>query len=129
MSADTNLDPRERAQSSVDQEMSQDSRRAYSAVAQAGLNGNSPQPNVICHDQDYLKDASISNDLPKHPCSLYFHLSVTNFTIQSLLQDVKRFGINIGLLCYVPRKLAKMPILLPSRPLKIVICFLRTQDI
>ena len=96
MSADTNIDPRERAQSSVDQEMSQDSRRSYSAVAQAGLNGNSPQPNAICHDQDYLKDASIHNDLPKRPCSLYFHLSVTNFTVQSLLQDVKRCGINMS---------------------------------
>ena len=96
MSADTNIDPRERAHSSIGQEMSQDSRRAYSDVAQVGLNGNSPQPNIIRHDQEYLKDASIANDLPKRPCSLYFHLSATNFTVQSLLQDVKRCGINMS---------------------------------
>ena len=71
-------------------------RSAYSDVAQVGLNGNSPQPNIIRHDQEYLKDASIHNDLPKRPCSLYFHLNATNFTVQSLLQDVKRCGISIS---------------------------------
>lgn len=97
MSADTNIDPRERAESIVSQEMSQDSRRDYSAIAQTGLDGNSPQVNVFCHDQDYLKNASISNEkvneLPKRPCSLYFHLNVSNFDVQSLLQ---RCGINMS---------------------------------
>ena len=51
MSADTNIDPCERAESIV----SQDSRCDYSAIAQTGLDGNSPQANVFCHDQDYLK--------------------------------------------------------------------------
>lgn len=96
MSADTNIDPHERAQSSVDQEMSQESRRAYSDAVQVGLNGNSPQPNAIRYDQEYLKDASIGNDLPKRPCSLHFHLNVTNFTVQSLLQDVKQCGISVS---------------------------------
>lgn len=58
MSADTNIDPCERAESIV----SQDSRCDYSAIAQTGLDGNSPQANVFCHDQDYLKNASISNE-------------------------------------------------------------------
>lgn len=96
MSADTNIDPREGAESVVHQEMSQDSRRDYSAVAQTGLDGNSLQPNVICHDQDHLKNAAISNELPKRPCSLYFHSNVSNFDVQSLLQDVKRCGINMS---------------------------------
>jgi len=30
------------------------------------------------------------------PCSLYFHLNVSNFDVQSLLQDVKRCGINMS---------------------------------
>ena len=96
MSADTNIDPRERVRSSVDQETSQDSRRAYSDVAQVGLNVNSPQSDIIRHDQEYLKEASMRNDLPKRPCSLHFHLNVTNFTVQSLLQDVKQCGICVS---------------------------------
>ena len=103
MSADANLDPRERAQLSADQEMSQDSRCAYSDVAQVGLNENSPQPNIIRHDQEYLKDASIGNDLPRRPCSLHFHLIVTNFTVQSLLQDVKQCGISTSSVICVQR--------------------------
>ena len=44
-----------------------------------------------------MKNASISNEkvneLPKCPCSLYFHLNVSNFDVQSLLQ---RCGINMS---------------------------------
>lgn len=93
MSCDSDMDPRERACIRDNQEMSEVPRRGYSDAAKAGLNVDSPQPNILRHDPDYLRDATKNNDLPKRPCSLYFHLSVPNFDVPSLLQDVKRCGI------------------------------------
>ena len=128
MSPDRNIDPCKWAEHTDNQEMSQVSRRDYSAVVQTGLDVNSPQPNVIHHDQDYLKEATIKNDLPKRPCSLYFHFSVPNFDVQFFFRMSSGVGLTY-LHCDVPRKFLKMLILLHSRLLKIVICFLRSQNI
>ena len=93
MSCDTDIDPRNRADFSDNQVMDEVPRRNYVAAVQTGLRERSPQPNVLRENFEVLKDASLNNELPKRPCSFYFHLGNTNFDIQSILQDVKQCGV------------------------------------
>ena len=75
------------------QVMNDASRLNNIAAVPTGLEDFSPQPNILRADTKVLKQASLNNDLPKRPCSIYFHLGKANFDIRSILQDVKRCGI------------------------------------
>lgn len=96
MSVDTDIDPRDRAEFRDDQVMNEVPRRDYAAAVQTGLERDSSLPNVIREDFQVLKNASLNNELPKRPCSFYFHLDKTNLDMQSFLQDVKRCGIGMS---------------------------------
>ena len=75
--------------------------RAYSDVLMSGVHdgstsGSPAQPAIICYGTATLKDVTANNELPYHPCSLYFKYAKSAFDLRSLLQDVKKIGISVA---------------------------------
>ena len=87
-----------------DEVMREVSNRPYSTALKSCLHdGSTPgssafslQPALIHYDEETLKDATTSNELPSSPCSLYFKCATSTFELRSLLQNIKKIGISLA---------------------------------